>query len=183
MPRAAPTSVIEQRLTLGTYERAKIEELEQYGKRALMVGSLSAVALPMALVGAAGAISIGMVGFGLNNDLNKEAIRNILIGVPSIRRTRADGSEQTIDNIFFGVPIIGPLFGTGMRIGEKTAEATTRAVSAVEEAVQDFYDATGIPSPKDTADDFKQASEEVKDAGTDLIGRWSQFMGSLYGYR
>ncbi len=176
MPRASPTQVIEQRLTLGTYERNKIEEVERLAKRSLTVAGVGAVAMPLAVVGAAGALAVSMTGLGLGDVLDKEAIRNITIGAPSVSRTRRDGSEQVIENPLFGVPLLGPLFGTGMRLGEKTAEATSATVEAIANALDATYDATGIPSPGDTAANFEKA-------GVDAVNAWAAFMGRLYGYR
>ncbi len=136
MPRASPTQVIEQRLTLGTYERNKIEEVERIATRGLTVATVGAVAMPLAIAGAAAAVSVGLVGFGLSDDLDREAIRNLIIGTPSISRTKLDGSEQVINNPVYGIPIIGPLFGTGLRIGEYTAEGVTGAVGKAAEALE-----------------------------------------------
>ncbi len=143
MPRNAPDRVQEHRLTLGTYERQQIEPLIQEvtsaakgAKVATWTAAIGAVALPMALVTAGGAIALGLVGFGLDNVLDRERIRDVLLGTPSVTRTRRDGTEQTIDNLFFGVPIIGPLFGTGMRIGERTVEAATGTINTVDDAVK-----------------------------------------------
>lgn len=174
-------------MTLGNYERKSLERIERTLKVRTWTDTVSALAMPFAVVGAAGALGVALVGFGLNDDLNKEAIRNILIGVPEVKRTRRDGTEQVIENPAFGVPIIGPLFGTGLRIGEKTAEATTRAVdaalTAVEETTAAAFSETGVPTPGELADEVKQTAEEVQAASTDLVGRWAQFMGRLYGYR
>lgn len=144
MPRAAPTSVVEQRITLGTYERAELRRLERQAKIGLGISGLSAVAVPLAIGTGAVAIGLGFLGFGLGSDLDKQAIRNLVIGTPEVKRTRADGSEQAIKNPLYGIPVLGPLFGSGMRLGETTAEATTsiftKAVEAVEEVEQTLRD-------------------------------------------
>lgn len=153
MPRAAPTSVVEQRITLGTYERNELRRLERQAKIGLGITGLSAVAVPLAIGTAAVAVSLGLAGFGLGNDLDKEAIRNLVLGTPVINRTRRDGSEQEIKNPLFGVPVLGPLFGTGMRLGEASAEATTSLVDQV---------LSGIESLEDTL------KQNISDTLTDL---------------
>jgi hypothetical protein len=143
MPRNAPDKVTEHRLTLGTFERSQIEpllvEMRQAAKGAKVAtwsAAIGAVAMPLAIASVGGAVALGLVGFGLDGNLDRQSIRDVILGTPSVRRTRKDGTEQEIENPFFGFPIIGPLFGTGMRIGEKTAEATTQTVTTVTTAVE-----------------------------------------------
>lgn len=161
LPRSAPDQVREHRLTLGTYERNQVEpilaEVRQAARGAKVAtwsAAIGAVAMPLAIASVGGALALGMVGFGLDGNLDRQAIRDVILGTPSVRRTKADGTEQEIENPFFGFPIIGPLFGTGMRIGEKTAEATTAAADVVATAAKDAADAVGL-SPDDV--DYQDA--------------------------
>jgi len=135
MPRSAPEKVVEHRITLGTYERARLEQAANTARNAAIVASVGRIVPSIALASVGAALGLGLIGFGLDSDLDRERIRDVLIGTPNVRRTRRDGTEQVVENIFFGVPILGPLFGTGMRIGEKTAEAVSNTANAVDEAL------------------------------------------------
>lgn len=137
MPRAAPTTVVEQRITLGQFER---QALLRAGREArtglgLSIGAsmIGRVAVPLAIASGAAAIALGLAGMGLGQNLDKEKIEAITIGTPDVKRTRMDGTEQTIPNIAYGIPVIGPLFGTGMRIGEKSAETVSGFFAAIED--------------------------------------------------
>lgn len=131
MPRAAPTQVVEQRITLGTYERNELRRLERQAKVGLALSGVSAVAVPLAIGTSAVAVGLGLLGFGLGSDLDKDRIKELVIGTQEVRRTRKDGTEQVIKNPLFGVPVLGPLFGSGMRFGEVTAEATTTVIDEI----------------------------------------------------
>ena len=142
MPRNAPDKVTEHRLTLGTYERQQIDpilaEIRQAARGARVAtwgAAIGQVALPLAIASGAGVLALGLVGLGLDGNLDRERIRDVILGTPSVRRTRRDGTEQEVQNPFFGVPIVGPLFGTGMRVGEKTAEAVSKTANAVDDAL------------------------------------------------
>jgi len=144
MPRRAPDSTQEMRVTLGTFERSQLEPVLKSAARAntsesvlRYASAFNQVALPLAIAGVGGALALGLVGLGLDGALDRERIRDVILGTPNVRRTRRDGTEQVIENPFFGVPIIGPLFGTGMRIGEKTAEAVTDTINTVDDAISD----------------------------------------------
>jgi len=50
MPRKAPTQVIEQRLTFGTFERQWVVEQEEYLKTRLNIASIGIVAVPIGVV-------------------------------------------------------------------------------------------------------------------------------------
>lgn len=139
MPRAKPDRVVEHRLTLGNAERTMLVEAGKqartYGYGRLGVQATTGTLSAIAGASAAGVIALGLIGLGLNGNLDREAIRNLTIGAPAVERTRQDGSAQVIENPLYGVPILGPLFGTGMRIGEKTAEAASSVVAAVQDGV------------------------------------------------
>ncbi len=137
MPRAAPTQVVEQRITLGTYERNELRRLERQAKVGLALSGVSAVAVPLAIGTSAVAVGLGLLGFGLGSDLDKDRLKELVIGTRDVRRTRKDGTEQVIKNPLYGVPVLGPLFGSGMRFGEVTAEATTTVVDEVLSAIEE----------------------------------------------
>jgi len=50
MPRKAPTQVIEQRLTFGTFERQWVVEQEEYLKTRLNIASVGLIAVPIGAV-------------------------------------------------------------------------------------------------------------------------------------
>jgi hypothetical protein len=176
MPRNAPDAVTETRLTLGTWERNQVQPIldevasaAKAAKWAAFGASAGSVMTPLVIGGVGGALALGLVGFGLGDALDKERIRNIILGTPQVERTRADGTTQTIENLFFGVPIIGPLFGTGMRIGTSTAEAVTSAAASVDEALTDVVGA--ITSDYQDAILRRQATEARADqAGRSTAG-------------
>lgn len=56
MPRKAPGQVIETRITLGTYERDKVEELRRLIRRRQNIDAATAAAMPVALV------AVGLTG-------------------------------------------------------------------------------------------------------------------------
>lgn len=145
MPRSAPSTVVEQRITLGTYERQQAEHLLTAVRRATIAQASARAASSLGLITVGGAVALGLVGLGLGDDLDRERIRDVILGTPSVRRTKADGTEQVIENPLFGVPILGPLFGTGMRIGEKTAEVVTETVAAVSGTVEGAMRAAADP--------------------------------------
>ena len=50
MPRRAPQTVVEQRVTLGTYERAQLDQIKTLAKRRQNIDAATAAAMPVALV-------------------------------------------------------------------------------------------------------------------------------------
>ena len=162
MPRAAPSQVVEQRITLGSYERNELRRLERQAKIGLGISGLSAVAVPLAIGTSAVAVGLGLLGFGLGSDLDKERLGDLVIGTPDVRRTRKDGSEQVIKNPLYGVPVLGPLFGSGMRFGEVTAETTTAIVDEVINAIEET-EATLRENLSQTFEDLNPFDEESRE--------------------
>ena len=72
MPRGKPTSIVEQRITLGTFERQWIIEQENYLKSQVTQAKVAVVATPIAIgVGALGVgygiyLAGGYIGAGLS---------------------------------------------------------------------------------------------------------------------
>ena len=64
MPRKAPTQVIEQRITFGTYERQFVTEVKNDIEKSVKVAAVTAVAAP-ALLGVSIAAGAGLLGYGL----------------------------------------------------------------------------------------------------------------------
>lgn len=177
MPRAAPAQVVEQRVTLGTYERNKLARLERMARINSATLGLNRVLMPLAVGFSSTAGALALVGLGLGSNLDKERILDVLIGTPTIKRTRADGSEQVIENIFHGVPIFGPLFGTGMRIGEKSAEVTTNLWTKTVEAVEEA-EATLKENLKATLDDITEGVEDTEQTlKENLADTWRDLTG------
>ena len=177
MPRAAPAQVVEQRITLGTYERNKLARLERLARVNAATQGLNRVLMPMAVAFSSTAGALALVGLGLGSNLDKERILDVIIGTPSIKRTRADGSEQEIANLFYGVPVLGPLFGTGMRIGEKSAEATTNLWTKTVEAVEEA-EATLKENLKATLDDITEGVEDTEQTlRENLADTWRDITG------
>ncbi|MGB0377283.1 MAG: hypothetical protein ACPGGE_00560 [Poseidonia sp.] len=177
MPRAAPAQVVEQRVTLGTYERNKLARLERLARVNAATLGVNRVLMPMAVAFSSTAGALALVGLGLGSNLDKERILDVIIGTPSIKRTRADGSEQEIANLFYGVPVLGPLFGTGMRIGEKSAEATTNLWTKTVEAVEEA-EATLKENLKATLDDITQGVEDTEQTlKENLADTWEDIIG------
>lgn len=137
MPRASPTSVVVQRVEFGNVERELLRSTRNLARAQIASRTFTGTLSALAGATAGGVLALSLVGLGLNGDIDREAIRNLTIGAPAVERTRLDGSAQVIENPLFGVPILGPLFGTGMRIGAKTAEATTTIVDEVARAASD----------------------------------------------
>ena len=72
MPRGKPTSIVEQRITLGTFERQWVIEQENYLKSQVNQAKIAAVGVPVAIgVGALGIgygvyLAGGYIGAGLS---------------------------------------------------------------------------------------------------------------------
>jgi len=63
MPRGKPTSIVEQRITLGSFERSWLVEQEEYLKTRLNIVTAGAVAIPV-VTGVAALGGLGLVGYG-----------------------------------------------------------------------------------------------------------------------
>lgn len=65
MPRMKPTSVNEQRFTLGNFERKWLVEQEDYVKTRLNVATIGVAVIPVAAIG-----GLGLLGYGIYRGLN-----------------------------------------------------------------------------------------------------------------
>lgn len=125
MPRKAPSSVIENRITLGNFERDEFKQTMDALQRQLKVDAALKAGQTVMNVGAI--IGVGYLGFlsvgilakslGYAGDLVdkvKDGASQAVFGKQSIVSNR---TGQTIKNPVHDIPIIGGLFGLGMDIG------------------------------------------------------------------
>ena len=87
MPRRAPSTVVEQRVTLGTYERAQLDQIKTLAKRRQNIDAATAAIMPVALV------AVGLTGvFVVTNTWQK--VSDL---IPSW-----DGVLDGVSNVVFG---------------------------------------------------------------------------------
>ena len=87
MPRRAPSTVVEQRVTLGTYERAQLDQIKTLAKRRQNIDAATAAIMPVALV------AVGLTGvFVVTNTWQK--VSDL---IPSF-----DGVLDGVSNVVFG---------------------------------------------------------------------------------
>lgn len=87
MPRRAPSTVVEQRVTLGTYERAQLDQIRTLAKRRQNIDAATAAIMPVALV------AVGLTGvFVVTNTWQK--VSDL---IPSW-----DGVLDGVSNVVFG---------------------------------------------------------------------------------
>jgi len=156
MPRNAPKEVIEHRITLGDFERKRLDELTSAYNRDKWLENIPQVGLGVGLLGigagiAGGAYIIGKVmseHWGILNDVfggnpdgtfwraPEQSIGDMLLfGSKSVETNRDYNEDGVVGdayrdpdnpnrriNPFYGIPVVAPLFGLGMGIGEKTAD-------------------------------------------------------------
>lgn len=145
VPRKAPDVVNEHRLTLGTYERQAVEPLAQAVRRASYVATAASTTIGVGLLTVAGATAFFGLQAWLNiNDLKSEAnelgekvkggVKTAVFGPDKIKANKPPPPDSSFigdafrdpddpmsyRNPWAGVPVIGPLFGLGMKIGVET---------------------------------------------------------------
>jgi len=87
VPRRAPSTVVEQRVTLGTYERAQLDQIKTLAKRRQNIDAATAAIMPVALV------AVGLTGvFVVTNTWQK--VSDL---IPSF-----DGVLDGVSNVVFG---------------------------------------------------------------------------------
>jgi len=87
VPRRAPSTVVEQRVTLGTYERAQLDQIRTLAKRRQNIDAATAAIMPVALV------AVGLTGvFVVTNTWQK--VSDL---IPSF-----DGVLDGVSNVVFG---------------------------------------------------------------------------------
>ena len=64
MPRKAPTEIVEQRITFGTYERQFVTEVKNDIEKSVKVAAVTTVAVP-AILGASIVGGLGLLGYGI----------------------------------------------------------------------------------------------------------------------
>ncbi|PXY72582.1 MAG: hypothetical protein CXX80_09520 [Methanobacteriota archaeon] len=128
MPRTRPSQTVEHRVTLGGWERAEVNKY----LAPRWVNSLTPLAMPIALVGLAGAVALAgkYIGEGLasvmpdgeigetREDGTRMAWWEVFIGKDEYTFTNEDGTTRTYNNFAYGVPLFGPLFGGGINLAE-----------------------------------------------------------------
>ena len=130
MPRKAPSVVQESRITLGNFERDEFKQTLDAVQRQMKVNTIvrgvQGVTTVAAVVGVGylGFLSIGMIAkaFGYAGDLVeevKDTASNIIYGQEEYvtGEYKDDGTPNNIKNPANDIPIIGGLFGAGMKIG------------------------------------------------------------------
>ena len=73
LPRMKPTSVNEQRFTLGNFERKWVVEQEDYLKTRLNVATIGVAVIPVAAIG-----GLGLLGYGIYRGLNSMSFGDAL---------------------------------------------------------------------------------------------------------
>ena len=128
MPRAKSTSYATTRIELGVKERDMLETW-------MLANAIPKVAIGVA--GLVGAIGIGMAGYGLYWTTKKmygwgeeaaeqmqqwydKAESVVVEGVVGKSKYTDPQTQETYTNPFAGVPVLGGLFGFGMKQGAKT---------------------------------------------------------------
>lgn len=144
MPRTAPDTVQEHRVTLGTFERQALTPmLKAQARRDNIKTASYATAGLLGLGALAGVGFLGVQAWLLINDLKDEAdafgekikkgVETAVFGPKSIKtnkpppppdsfmaRYRDEDDPMKRKNPWYGVPFVGSVFGVGMWIGEKT---------------------------------------------------------------
>jgi hypothetical protein len=77
MPRTAPDTTTEHRITLGTYERERLEAMVKAANRDRTLEAVAQLAGPIAAVGAAYVVYQGMVGWGEGRNRIAEWFNNV----------------------------------------------------------------------------------------------------------
>lgn len=130
MPRQAPSSVAEQRVTLGNYERTELKQTLDAVQRQMKINSVVRVGQTALTAGAVigvgylGFLSVSMLAkaFGYVGDIAEEvrdAAETVVFGKDEYvtGQYKDDGTPNNIKNPVNNIPIIGGLFGAGMEIG------------------------------------------------------------------
>jgi hypothetical protein len=69
MPRKAPTQIVEQRITFGTYERQFVTGIKEDIEQAAKVTAVATFAVPV-ITGVAAVSGLGLLGYGLYRGLD-----------------------------------------------------------------------------------------------------------------
>ncbi|MGB0726281.1 MAG: hypothetical protein ACPGQO_05795 [Candidatus Poseidoniaceae archaeon] len=124
MPRTAPDTTTEHRVTLGTFERERLEAMVKAANRDRTLEAVAQLAGPVAAVGAAYVVYQGMVGWGEGRNRIAEWWQNITS--PSTGPTTADVANAAPGVVDTALTLVfGPLgytgggtFSDGSRIGD-----------------------------------------------------------------
>lgn len=143
MPRKAPDTVQEIRITGGTYERNLLAPILAAKKQEIMISNIRS-----GVVGLAGVLTVGAIGYfgiqayglaaGVSDELQafltriKETADTAVFGPESVKTEKPPPQDGRVGflgrdpedpmkriNPAHGIPAVGPLFGFGMAIGEK----------------------------------------------------------------
>jgi len=142
LPRKAPDTVQEIRITGGTYERNLLAPILAAKKQEIMIQNIRS-----GVVGLAGIVTVGAIGYfgiqayglaaGVSDDLQSFLTRmkgtadTVVFGPESVKTKKPPSQDGRVDflrdpedpmkriNPAHGIPAVGPLFGFGMAIGEK----------------------------------------------------------------
>lgn len=130
MPRKAPSSVNENRITLGNFERDEFKQTLDAVQRQMRINSVVAGVQALTTAGAIvgvgylGFLSIGMIAkaLGYAGDLVeevKDTATTVIFGQEEYvtGEVKDDGTPNNIKNPANDIPVIGGLFGLGMKIG------------------------------------------------------------------
>jgi hypothetical protein len=108
MPRTSPDTTTEHRITLGSYERERLESMVKAANRDRTVEAVAQLAGPVAAVGAAYVVYQGMVGWGEGRNRIAEWWRGL---TTTTTGDVAQASPGLIDSAL--VFVFGPLGYTG----------------------------------------------------------------------
>tara|TARA_R110000824_G_scaffold367270_2_gene556412 strand:+ start:203 stop:604 length:402 start_codon:yes stop_codon:yes gene_type:complete len=102
MPRGKPTSIVEQRITLGTFERQWIVEQENYLKSQVVQAKLSIVAVPVAT-----AVSAAVMGYAIYLAAGKlgEGLSGVEFSIPN----PLDIVKPIVKPVYDTVQVINPM--------------------------------------------------------------------------
>ena len=146
MPRLAPNSCNENRMTFGTAERKMLAVALKEGKKNRIQKYITAFALP--LTGVALATGLGIGGYFIGQKIadadpiaklekfGKKTYGQLVTGevydsetdtyepfsVPSV-----DPEKEPIQNPVAGLPVVGSLFGLGMKFGQYSLDYLTNS--------------------------------------------------------
>ncbi len=160
MPRSSPSSTTEHRLTLGTFERDRLEQFLTHQQRDRTLESAldvtKAALQPVGLLLASFIAYQGMIHWASGVDGLKNRFTEAPVG-------------QTLSNVRRLNPAYR--FITWSLGGENPPLIKPEEKEAVADAVSAAVDSATI------------TPDEARDAATGYVGLWAQLMGNLFGYR